>query len=267
VTERIRAPVLHVTLWHDFFQASAFDAFARLQAARGDQKLIVLDGTHYDVDDPALWPSRPMFAWFDRWLKGDANGASEWPAVQYVLAGQGTAALRSSATWPPEDATVRAFALAAPALALVIDPAAPAPTLGGSHLTVSAGMEDQTPLLERADVAQLQGAALPAAALLLGTAEAELSVLEAGTGDVVVKLVDRRPDGELRLLREAVVALSGAGTQRVRFAPLAYAFDAGSTPQLVVAGASLPGYRSVSPPLSGTVRLGGARVELPLAAP
>ncbi len=266
VTDRIRAPVLHVSMWHDFFQASAFKAFGRLQAARGDQKLIVLDGTHYDIDDPELWPTKPMFAWFDHWLKGEANGANAWPTVQYVLAGQPEGPLRSSPVWPPAGTASTASALGAPQRALAIDPAAPAPTLGGSHLTVSAGMEDQTPLLERADVVELQGGALSAAALMLGTAEAELTVLEAGTGDIVVKLVDRRPDGEVRLLREAVVALAGAGTLSVSFAPLAYGFEAGSAPGLVVAGASLPAYRSDLPALAGTVRLGGATLRLPMAA-
>ncbi|MFN7710778.1 MAG: CocE/NonD family hydrolase [Curvibacter sp.] len=267
VTDRIRAPVLHVSLWHDFFQDSAFKAFGRLQAARGDQKLIVLDGTHYNIDDPRLWPTKPpMFAWFDHWLKGDVNGANAWPTVQYKVAGQPNGPLRSSPTWPPADTASAVSTLAAPKRALTIDPRAPVPTLGGSHLTVSSGMMDQTPLLERDDVAQLRGAPLAAAALLLGTAEAELTVLEAGTGDIVVKLVDRRSDGEVRLLREAVVTLSGAGTQRVSFAPLAYAFEAGSAPGLVVAGASLPGYRSMSPPLAGTVRLGGAKLKMPMSA-
>lgn len=266
VTDRIGVPALHVSLWHDFFQASAFRSFGRLQASRGDQKLIVLDGTHYDVDDPERWPSQPMFAWFDHWLKGEANGASDWPAVQYVLAGEPTGALRTSPVWPPTGTAARAFTLAVSDRALTIDPATPAPTLGGSHLTVSAGMEDQMPLLDRADVAELPGTPLPAAALLLGTAEAELTVLEAGAGDLVVKLVDRRPDGELRLLRETVIAVNGAGTLRLSFAPLAYAFVTGSAPGLVVAGASLPGYRSTLPSLAGPVRLGPARLVMPLAA-
>jgi hypothetical protein len=264
-TNRIRAPVLHVTLWHDFFQRSAFGAFARLQASRGDQKLLVLDGTHYDIDDPAIWPSRPMFAWFDHWLKGEANGAADWPAVQYTVAGQPERGLQTSAVWPPAGAVLTELILAAPARVLSIDPTAPAPTLGGSHLTVSAGMIDQQPLLGRPDVLELRGDALPAARLLLGTAHVELNVLEAGAGDVVVKLVDRRSDGEVRLLREAVVALAGAGTRQLSFAPLAYAFDAGSAPGLVVAGASLPGFVSGTPALSGTVRIGVARLQLPLA--
>lgn len=126
-------------------------------------------------------------------------------------------------------------------------------------------MLDQTPLLAREDVLELPGAALPTARLLLGAASVKLSVLEAGVGDIVVKLVDRRPDGEVRLLREAVVALAGAGTQRLSFSPLAYAFDASSAPGLVIAGASLPGYVLWTPPLGGTVRIAGARLQLPLA--
>jgi len=266
MTDRIRAPVLHVSMWHDFFQESAFKSFGRMQAVRGDQKMIVLDGTHYDIDDPERWPTKPMFLWFDHWLKGEANGAQNWPRVQYVLAGQPDGPLRSSPVWPLAGATSVVSTLAAPGRALTLNPAAPTPTLGGNHLRVPAGMLDQRPLLERADVVELKGASLPAGRLLLGAADVELTVLQAGAGDIVVKLVDRRPDGEVRLLREAVVALSGAGTKKVNFEPLAYAFDAGSAPGLVVAGASFPAYRSFSPPLSGSVLLGSAKLQLPLTA-
>jgi putative CocE/NonD family hydrolase len=266
-TDRIRAPVLHVSLWHDFFQASAFASFARLQAARGDQKLIALDGTHYDADDPELWPSQPMFSWFDHWLKGEANGVPAWPTVQYTLSGVSGSGLVGAPAWPPTGTTQQSFTLGAPTRLLAIDPAAPVPTLGGSHLVVSSGMADQTPLLARPDVAELQGQALPATALLLGAAEVELTVLAAGVGDLVVKLVDRRADGEVRVLREAIVTMAGAGTYTARFAPLAYAFDAGSAPGLVVAGASLPGYRAFPglPVLAGAVQVASARIDLPLA--
>lgn len=266
-TDRIRAPMLHVSLWHDFFQASAFRSFERLQAVRGDQKLIVLDGTHYDADDPELWPSQPMFPWFDHWLKGEANGVPAWPTVQYTLSGVPGSGLVASPVWPPAGTTRQEFTLSTPTRVLAIDPAVPVPTLGGSHLTISAGMEDQTPLLARPDVAELAGPTLPATALLLGAAEAELTVLEAGVGDLVVKLVDRRANGEVRVLREAIVTLSGPGSYDVSFAPLAYAFDAGSAPGLVVTGASLPGYRAFPgmSALAGTVRLAGASLAMPTA--
>ncbi|MFN9305993.1 MAG: CocE/NonD family hydrolase, partial [Planctomycetota bacterium] len=163
-TDRIRAPMLHVSLWHDFFQASAFRSFERLQAVRGDQKLIVLDGTHYDADDPELWPSQPMFPWFDHWLKGEANGVPAWPTVQYTLSGVPGSGLVASPVWPPAGTTRQEFTLSTPTRVLAIDPAVPVPTLGGSHLTISAGMEDQTPLLARPDVAELAGPTLPATA-------------------------------------------------------------------------------------------------------
>ncbi|MFN7645336.1 MAG: CocE/NonD family hydrolase [Burkholderiales bacterium] len=231
VTDRITAPTLHVSLWHDFFQASAFKAFGRMQAARGNQKLIVLDGTHYDVDDTELWPSRPMFAWFDHWLKGVDNGVPAWPNVQRTVAGKPAAGLLGPTTWPPAATTLHTRTLAAPEGALTIDPASPAPAPGGNHLTVSSGMQ----------------------------------VLEAGAGDIVVKLVDRRADGEVRLLRETAVALAGAGTVTADFSGLADECDAGSAPGLVVAEASLPGCGALKPPLSGTVRLGTAALRLHLA--
>lgn len=265
VTDRITAPTLHVSMWHDFFQESAFKSYGRMQAARGNQKLIVLDGTHYDIDDPDLWPSQPMFAWFDYWLKGSNNGVAGWPTVQYRVAGKPEAGLLTSATWPPAAAVLQTRPLAAPSKTLMIDPNRPAPTLGGNHLTVSSGMEDQQPLLARADVVELPGAPLDRKVLMTGSASATLQVFMSGGGDIVVKLVDRRPDGEVRLLRETVVSLGGAGSLTVNFSALAYEFDAGSAPGLLIAGASLPAYRSLTPPLSGQVQLGAAQLRLPVS--
>jgi putative CocE/NonD family hydrolase len=265
VTDGITAPTLHVSLWHDFFQASAFRTFARLQAARGNQKLIVLDGTHYDIDDPELWPTQPMFPWFDHWLKDAANGVPAWPNVQYTVAGRPAAGLQTSPTWPPAGVVMQARPLAAPTGALTIQPAAPAPTLGGNHLTASSGMIDQRPLIGRSDVVELAGTAMAATTRITGSASATLQVLAAGVGDVVVKLVDRRGDGEVRLLREQPVALAGAGAVTVDFSGLAYEFDVGSAPGLLVVGTSVPGYVSRTAPLTGVVHLGTAELRLPLA--
>jgi hypothetical protein len=162
---------------------------------------IVLDGTHYDVDDTDPWPSLPMSAWFDRWLEGIDDGVSVWPDVRYTVAGKPAAGLPGAPTGPPAAATLQTRTRAAPA----------------------------------------------------------------GAGDIVVKLVDRRADGEVRRLRETVVALAGAGTVTADFSGLADEFDAGSAPGLVVAEASLPGCGALKPPLSGTVRLGTAALRLHLA--
>jgi hypothetical protein len=88
----------------------------------------------------------------------------------------------------------------------------------GARLTEMAGFEAvymtgngvSASLLGRADVAELTGAALGSRRLMTGSASATLQVLESGVGDIVVKLVDRRADGEVRLLREAIVVVAGA---------------------------------------------------------
>jgi hypothetical protein len=51
----------------------------------------------------------------------------------------------------------------------------------------------------------------------------------------------------------------------VDFSGLAYEFDAGSAPGLLVVGASLPGYVSRTAPLTGVVQLGTAELRLPVA--
>ncbi|MFO0336220.1 MAG: CocE/NonD family hydrolase, partial [Pseudomonadota bacterium] len=267
VTDSLNVPTLHVSLWHDFFQASAFEKFGRLQGRRGDQKLIVLDGTHYDVDDEERWPMRPMFVWFDHWLKGEANDAATWPTVQYVVAGDPEGKLESAQSWPPQTRASTHVA-AAPDRALKISTAQSTPTLGGNHLTAPSGMLDQRPLLDREDVVMLESAPFAAAATLTGRARARIEVA-AGTAlngptDVAVKLVDVTPDGEVRLLRETMVKIEGASGIDVVFSDLAYRFDAGHAPGLVVTAGSFPGYLSLDATGTGTVLLGPAWIELPV---
>jgi hypothetical protein len=51
----------------------------------------------------------------------------------------------------------------------------------------------------------------------------------------------------------------------VDFSGLAYEFDVGSAPGLLVVGTSVPGYVSRTAPLTGVVQLGTAELRLPLA--
>jgi hypothetical protein len=111
-----------------------------------------------------------MFRWFDRHLKDHACGVPDWPTSQYTVSGPAALGMRRAAGWPLAGSTPVLVELAAPSRALVADSAKPAPTLGSSHLTVSAGMQDQRPLLTRADVVELRGTALSAATLMAGGA-------------------------------------------------------------------------------------------------
>jgi putative CocE/NonD family hydrolase len=264
VTRRLRAPMLQVGLWHDFFHDSAMDAWARRGAAGRNDRLIMLDGTHYDVDDPELWPIRPMFTWFDYWLKGTENEVAQWPKVQFTWAGEGAASIIGSPRWPLVTRT-RVAELQAPSAAIPVDPTRPVPTLGGNHLIAPAGMLDQSPLLARPDVGLLLGSPLSAALPIVGEVEASIRLRRGYRGPLVAKLVDVRPDGEIRLLSESLIGEARGRRISVRFSPIAYRFDAGSTPALMIAGSSFPAWVFENS-ASGLIDIGSAQLALPDAS-
>ncbi len=254
-------PTLYVSLWHDFFQDSFFDAYGRL-TPRDDRKLMVLDGTHYDVDDPSIWPMRPMFTWFDTYLTESDDEARSWPNVYYSVAGSDEPPHAAEA-WPPatENVTVELDTMP---VSLDVDPTHPTPTLGGNHLLVASGMLDQRPLLDREDVARVVGRPLEAERFVTGAVSARVRITSAPNTDVVFKLVDRAPDGTLSLVREAITRVDGSGETTIRFSPIAYRFAAGHSPELVVTGGSFPAFVALDPLEAGIVTLEGAELTLPI---
>jgi predicted acyl esterase len=254
-------PTLYVSLWHDFFQESLFETYERLPQS-DDRKLMVLDGTHYDVDDPAIWPMRPMFTWFDTYLTETSDEARSWPRVSYAVAGSSEPP-HTAETWPPEtqDVTV---ALDAVPVNLDVDPTRPTPTLGGNHLIAAPGMLDQRPLIDREDVARVVGLPLQDGHFVTGAVLARVTITSAPNTDVVFKLIDRAPDGTLRLVREAITRVEGPGETELRFSPIAYRFAAGHSPELVVTGGSFPAFVATDPLEAGTVTIEGAELTLPI---
>ncbi|MFZ3237674.1 MAG: CocE/NonD family hydrolase, partial [Stellaceae bacterium] len=79
----IDIPGFHVTTWFDIFQTSVMAAFSEIQARAGNQKLWIGPNEHYFVYHDKFWSHDPYFAWFDYWLKGEANGVMDGPAVTY----------------------------------------------------------------------------------------------------------------------------------------------------------------------------------------
>ena len=79
----IDIPGFHVTTWFDIFQLSVMAAFNEIQARAGNQKLWIGPNEHYFVYHNNFWRHDPYFAWFDYWLKGEANGVMDGPAVYY----------------------------------------------------------------------------------------------------------------------------------------------------------------------------------------
>lgn len=262
---RLRAPLLQVGLWHDFFHDSAIDTWTQRRFGADDDRLIMLDGTHYDVDDGAIWPIRPMFAWFDHWLKGAATDVPRWPRVQFAWAGEGVASTIGSDRWPLETRTT-VLDLVPPAAPIAIDATRPVPTLGGNHLIAPSGMLDQRPLLPRADVGMLRGPVLRTGLPIAGEVGAVLRLKRPAEGPLVVKLVDIRADGEVRLVREQLIPAVAGRWARVHFASIGYRFAAGSRPGLIVQGSSFPAWVVEGAAPSRWIDIASARLTLPDAS-
>lgn len=121
--DRITAPVLHITGWHDFVGRATFDVIDGIAEANGAaeaavfQKIVVHplrhdqqwgDGT--TVGDEDFGPSARMgiekvmemtTRWFDRWLKGQENGIATEPPVELFVMGDNRWATFEQ--WPPRD--------------------------------------------------------------------------------------------------------------------------------------------------------------------
>jgi predicted acyl esterase len=268
-SSRIEAPTLHVTLWHDVFHTSAMRAWQDMQARRGDQRLIVLDGTHYEVDGPDRWAGlQPLFTWFDHHLKAAGSEVPAWPRVRYIAAGDSTQTFREAPAWPLPG-SMRSVALPAPETTLQLQGLG-APTLGGNHLAAAAGMVDQTPLLGRPDVVSCVGEPMDQSLLLGGAARVRLPVLAesvlAGSAWLALRLVDVLPSGEWRLVREKMQRVSAAGMLTAEFDGIAYRFEAGSRPALVVTAGNFPAYVPLHQTATGTLRFGPVELLLPAAA-
>ena len=107
----IDIPGFHVTTWFDIFQLSVMAAFNEIQARAGNQKLWIGPNEHYFVYHNNFWRHDPYFAWFDYWLKGEANGVMDGPAVYYSprawvedRENYVPDDWRSAERWPPPDA-------------------------------------------------------------------------------------------------------------------------------------------------------------------
>ncbi len=202
-------PAIHVTGAYDSWGASVANlSFPALTAAkRSPQRLLFGPWTHGQQalsyagiaefgPDAALDMPAIQMRWFDRWLKGEANGAEHDPPVRIFVMGGGDGHRtaegrlfvgghwRDEATWPLPSAVATPFHLhaggglsteppgAAAPTSYRFDPRHPVPTLGGNvssqrdlmlagaqNQVCRAGLwpcEDDRPLAERPDVLVFQ---------------------------------------------------------------------------------------------------------------
>lgn len=252
----IRVPTSIVSLWQDSFVRSAVALHGDLAARGVPTELLVVNGSHYEIDDPRIYPQPRMLSWFDHWLK-DAP-APDRAAVELAVQGSPDGFLRAAAmadlAAPPLEAALAPDMTLGAAgdgpgteVALVSDPADPVPTLGGRNLLAAAGATDHTDLLDRADVAVFRMAPVVAETLIAGPVMARLTLrTDASAFDVSARLLDIAPDGTARLILSHLARVTDAapGNNRVTvdLGHIVHRLGAGHRIGLLLAGSDFPAW-------------------------
>ena len=232
-------PMVHLSGWYDPYALTAAENYLGLKRRkRGPVRLILGPWTHGDrslayAGEVDFGPDAPVDGnlaedffdlrrrWFDRWLRGVANGVEAEPAVRVFVMGGGSGqrnaagriehggAWREAAHWPlPETEWTRFYLHAdgslgpgGPAeggapLAFTADPRDPVPTRGGAvssgEPVMRGGAFDQGG--GRPDVLTLRTAPLAAELTIAGPIELRLWVAADGPdADIHAKLIDLHP--------------------------------------------------------------------------
>jgi putative CocE/NonD family hydrolase len=246
--DRVRLPALHVGGWYDVFLDGTIRNFQGMRAAgHSDQYLLIGPWTHGSFDgvvgeldfgfaaSAALMDMQSDLVsfhlnYFDRYLKGVANGFDRRPAVTYFT--MGTNVWRTSDIWPPAGVQSRSWYLHSDGQAngvggngtlspaqptqeppdhYTYDPAHPVPTIGGAtllHPLLKAGPRDQRPIEARADLLVYTSEPLSEPLDVTGPVSVVLYVAtDAPDTDFVARLVDVHPDGTAMPVTDGIVRL------------------------------------------------------------
>jgi putative CocE/NonD family hydrolase len=234
-------PIVHLSGWYDPYARTASENYQGLSRLKhSPMQLILGPWTHGDrsltyAGEVEFGPAAAVdgnlaedfFAlrrrWFDRWIKGLANGVDDEPAVRVFVMGGGSGRRNrddrlehggrwlSAADWPlPETRWTRLYlqpdrsiAAAPPtagsaALDYAFDPRDPAPTRGGAissgEPVMRAGAFDQNEVASRPDVLQFATPPLADEVAIVGPVSVELWIAsDAPDTDFTAKLIDVHP--------------------------------------------------------------------------
>jgi hypothetical protein len=265
VIDKINVPMMHVGGWYDFFGRSTLDAFVRLQQ-KGNQKLMIMPGTHNNLGDP---PYEVFSQWFDYWLKGIDTGIMNEPTVSYYCLGANE--WRNATKWIPEGFEyIKSYLHSNGVLDIkpctsgeendtyVYDPANPVLTYGGRNLNLPSGALDQRPVEQgRSDILIYRSETLGEDVEVTGSIKVMLSASSNCTDtDFTAKLIDVYPNGSAILVldniiraryRESMekpVLMQPGNIYRIKMnlGDISYVFKAGHKVQLDVSSSNFPKY-------------------------
>lgn len=262
--DRVTAPTLLVTGFHDFFVEQTIAQYQALRRRGVPAALTVGPWAHMSLDlGVAL---RDTIAWFDAYADGnDRNGAavSGRPSPVRVRT-SGLDRWRDLADWPPAGTGALPLSLrsgcglsadadrehgAAPSTTLRYNPADPTPSVGGRTMSVrNAGSRDNSAIEARADVLTFSTEALAEPVEVAGKPVAELFLSSDNPYcDVFVRLCDVDERGRSRNLTDQIVRCSPADVTpgqvrrlRITLTDISHVFAAGHRIRLQLAGGAHP---------------------------
>lgn len=234
-------PGMHVAMWQDIFVECTLGDFQALATGTTEQKLLVLDGSHYEIDDAASWPYLPMLDWFDTHLKDAPAPATA--TVQFAVQSsqsieQRSMELVSAENWPPEHIERTMYLDAQGGLnenynsevfssAIDSDPNTPRSNTGGRHLVIEAGISELNPVEQSDDQLIFTSPANELETIIAGEVRLETTIIaDVADADIHARLVEVGADGKRVLIVE--------GMQRARFR------DSALTPTDIEVGQAVP---------------------------
>lgn len=239
---QIDVPSLFIESWNDFTAAATlylrnhFEQHAPSETARRNQFIIVAPGSHCSSErmtaneyigdqfagDPRFGHRDIYLKWFNYWLRGEPNGITQMPKIQYYVLGRNT--WRAANAWPVPDTHFDTYYLnsngranthfgdgtlsttaptGSPPDAYTYDPEMPAPSVGTNDYKGSKPVADQRPLSAREDVLVYTSEPLTTGFEMTGEIEVTLYIASSARDtDFIAKLVDVYPDGRALNVRE-----------------------------------------------------------------
>jgi uncharacterized protein len=262
--DRVTAPTLLVTGFHDFFVEQTIRQYQALRRRGVPAALTVGPWAHMSLDlGVAL---RETIAWFDAYAGGDDRNGAVAPSrpSPVRVRTSGLDRWRDLADWPPEGTRELSLYLqagqklaaaadrddeAAVSTALRYDPADPTPSVGGRTMAVrNAGSRDNSAIEARPDVLTFSTEALAEPVEVAGAPVADLYLSSDNPHcDVFVRLCDVDERGRSRNLTDQIVRCSPAdimpGEVRrlcVTLTDISHVFAAGHRIRLQLAGGAHP---------------------------
>ncbi len=251
--DQFDVPALHVNSWFDggvnetLLLMNLFSDNATSERGRDHQYAVISPTAHCLSELQPDWEDATIgelavgdisfdyyklyLDWFDHWLKGEDNGVTEMPKLQYYLMGQNAWQVASS--WPLDGTEYRSYYLRSggsantrsgdgtlstappdadePPDRYSYDPENPVETLGGAICCISAdaapaGAYDQTAAEMRDDVLVYTSEPLQSDVTVVGPITVTLFVSSSARDtDFTAKLVDVHPDGTAYNLQDSIL--------------------------------------------------------------